>query len=805
MKKLLPFLVLSLCSLPVIAQSPANTDLYGHRAGTPANAPSVHSPSSPAAGNEWIPVGPWGGDVTDLAANPLQPETLFAAVGSPFISTDGGDSWAVLQSLSDLAGGPVNCIEAAANGILIATGTYAFSKVFRSDDGGSTWVSRSFSVSSSGTCIAMDPNDTNTMYVGLNSNTSVTLNKVIIKSVNGGINWTAIDMTSVLPIGYSVVSIAVDPSNPQTLFAIGREGFSNSLLVASFDGGVTWEDRTGSLPSTIPFNAVAIGGQNVYVAGGQFFGSQFLGVYKSTDYGLTWNEVSSGFPNKASNAVAIDPLNTDNLFVATEGDGIYSSTDGGATWNYTTNGAGENGAARTLLFLPGASDTVFAGYLSIAVCRSYNAGANWEYANAGIATLLVNDVEVSPVNTAMVLASFEAQNSGGCFLSPDSGHTWSLVTGLPGTRFSKVGFLSDGALVAWSNGPTTVAQEGLYKSTDNGATWDNMGPFVGNLFETEIFALATSATDPGVVFIGGNNFGVNGWASVIHRSTDSGQTWDNIYVGAFPDNFESVRYLFIDPNSNDQVIYAAMKSEVEGSILKSTDGGDTWTVISDGITPDKWYGSIVCDPGNSQKLIAGAGGYGTAGGVWLSEDGGGTWSKASFALGTYSKVQDLCINPDNTDVMYAATGDDGVYISTNGGHNWVTSNEGMPAANVTGFSNPWTSGSDRHIFASTYTNSIFTTVLYDPSIGIGNDVPRPEISVWPNPSDGNITLQTGTAIAGDLTVEVYNSAGMLVGVYHPDVSNGTEINLRINLPAGVYLGRIISRVTIETFRVCIVQ
>jgi hypothetical protein len=339
----------------------------------------------------------------------------------------------------------------------------------------------------------------------------------------------------------------------------------------------------------------------------------------------------------------------------------------------------------------------------------------------------------------------------------------------------------------------------VYKSTDNGVTWTNMGPNIGDLFETEIFALATSATNPNLIFIGGNNFGVNGWASVIWRTTDGGTTWDNVYIGSFPDNFESFHNLFIDPNSNDQVIYAPMTSQVQGSILKSTDGGDTWSVISGGISgTNQWFGTLVCQPANSQELIAGVGGAGTNTTIWNSTDAGTSWSQSTLTLGTYSKIQDLCISPGNSDVVYAASGQDGVWLSTDNAFHWAANNDGLPAINISAFSRAWQSGPTWSLFASTTTNSVFRTTVFDPNVGIKPNGHPQNVSVYPNPTSGDITLTPGKGQVTDLKVEVYNSAGMLVRVYDP----ATPV-LHLELPAGIYLCRVLSGDAAESVKVIV--
>ena len=787
MKRITMILSIALGTIIGVAQSPSSMmDEYGNRVRTNIMYQGSQV-MAPEAGNPWVAVGPFGGDVIDICADPLNTDKMFAAVGVPFVSDDGGESWVVLDALSTISSGNINSIGATSNGWLYATGPYSFGKVFRSQDGGVSWHNRTIPVSSGGICSASDPNDTSTIYIGLQSNISLPTNQVIVKSSDGGTSWTAFNMTSVLPVGFGVVSICVDPDDSQTIFAIGNAGFSDAAVVASFDGGTTWETRTNNLPFGVPYNDVTIAGQEVFVAGGQLFGSQYMGVWQSEDYGLTWTNISAAFPNQVSNAIAIDPLNSDNMFVATEGDGIYSSTDGGASWNFNATGAGVSGAARCLFLKPGASDIVYAGFLSLAICLSEDAGATWEFANTGIATLQVDDIEVSPLDPDRVLVGFEAQNSGGCYLSSDGGNTWELASGLPGTRFSQVTFGADGAMYAWSNGPSSIAPEGLYKSTDDGVTWDNMGPDIGSLFETQIFALVTSFTDPDLIFIGGNNFGVNGWESIIYRSANGGQDWINTFLGS-PDDGHSVRNLFIDPNSNDEVIYAGYKSEVQGGFLKSTDGGWGWTEIGTTISGTyKWGGAIVCDPDDSDKLFAGVGGYGNDGTIKRSEDGGDTWSSTNLNLSLYSKVSDIQISPDNTDVTYIASTQNGAQLSLDGGMNWQDANDGLPAANITGFSNPYLDGGIWYIYASTFTNSSFRTEIFSPGVGICDDnTQQTFLNVYPNPSDGVVFIQVNQDKNPVEGVKLFDIRGKLISHIDIDSHEFRDGRSRLELRPGVY-------------------
>ncbi|MCX6270268.1 MAG: YCF48-related protein [Bacteroidetes bacterium] len=755
----------------------------------------------PAAGNSWHPIGPFGGDITDMAADPINPDRIFAVGGFPYVSEDGGNSWTVLNALASLSSSSVNAIESASNGLMIATSPALAGKILRSTDGGISWQTRNIPVNTTGTCVAMDPNDTNTIYVGLTSILGSVANRVIVKSTDGGLSWTAIDMTASLPVGNTVVDICVDPDNSQYVFAIGRSGFSDALVVGSTDGGGNWEDRSYGLPVGKPYNHIVMAGGKVYVAGGQLYGSQNMGVYESTNLGILWSNISGSFPNKVSNALLINPVDHNMMYVATEGDGIYSTSDGGVTWNYSATGAGDNGAARTLLFRPGSTDIIYAGFLSIAVCKSSDAGSSWVYSNNGIATLTIDDIEVDVNDPSRIILGFEAENSGGCYLSADTGTTWTLIAGLPATRFSKVTFGSDGTMYAWSNGPTSIGQEGLYKSMDNGLTWYNMGPNIGNYFETEIWALAASLTNPNLLFIGGNNFGNNGWASMIYRTTDGGQTWVNVYQGS-PDNSESFRYLFIAPGTGDQQVYACFKNEILGGILKSNDGGTTWNSISSGLpSNEKWFGALVSNPDDPTTLLAGLGGYGNHGRIFISEDTGSTWSPSSLSLGTYSRICDMAISPQNSDVIYAATSQDGVMISTDGGHSWDPSNDGLPAVQVSALSSPFQTSSGWNLVASTYTNSAFRTRVLIPGEGISDPDKDPyPVLIYPNPCNGLVTVDFRSCISAIDKIEILDASGRLVRQY-TGLDSGSSGTIKTDLPSGFYLCRIFTSNGCKIFKV----
>ena len=728
------------------------------------------------ASSGWVSVGPFGGDVMDVAIDPLNTNTIFAAGGQPYMSEDGGETWKFIDTLYQLSQSGIQTIEANANGVIFAGGIFTTSKVFRSLDGGYSWQKKVFSIGRWVNDIAIDPSDPNTIYLGVSADPGGTNTFAMVKSDNGGDSWTSMDLAGGMPAGYDVVSVAVDPDDNEVIFAIGQQGISNGNIAASFDGGETWENRTSNLPAGKPYNTVAIADGIVYMGGGQLFGGNVMGLYKSTDYGLTWQNTSTSFPIKVVNTILIDPNDANRIYVGIEGDGVYFTADGGDNWDYDVQGSAVDASVRKLQFEPGSTDVLYGGFLSLGVCKSTDAGNNWEFANHGIASLLLNDIEVSADNNT-ILASFEAQNSGGCYLSNDGGLTWDVVTALPGTRYSSVTIGLDGDLYAWSNGPSTVAQEGLYKSTDGGENWENMGPNIGSQFETQIFSIAASETDPDLLFIGGNNFGANGWASIIYKTTDGGENWFESYSGF---DYDSFHYLFITPETNDLGIFATFgnMSGNPGGVMKSPDGGQlTWVGLSGGLPANfNWAGAIVADPMNTDVMYCGIGGQGNvAGSIYKSTNAGEQWEATGLSLGNWTKITDLLINPMDNNVIYAATTQSGVMVTEDAGENWQDANKNLLSSYVTGFSKTFMQNDTLKFLASTYTNSAFVhnAHLSYTGISIPSQSSTNNILVYPNPANDMIHISYESSAYSQL---------IIFDVYGKKVWEESEKNLLVITP-----------------------
>ena len=166
--------------------------------------------------NSWQGVGPWGGDVTSIAICPDTPTTLYAAMCTPYISIDSGESWDVWQSLAAYST-TINIIKTSADGICFAAGN-ADDGLFRSTDNGETWChisnfpipGRDISV------ISIDPFNSNILYVGVTGDMNASNWTQVAKSLDNGDTWSVLD-TDIIDITMGISDIAIDPSDSNNI------------------------------------------------------------------------------------------------------------------------------------------------------------------------------------------------------------------------------------------------------------------------------------------------------------------------------------------------------------------------------------------------------------------------------------------------------------------------------------------------------------------------------------------------------------------------------------------------------------
>ncbi|HWT03120.1 MAG TPA: Calx-beta domain-containing protein, partial [Pyrinomonadaceae bacterium] len=310
----------------------------------------------------------------------------------------------------------------------------------------------------------------------------------LLKSADGGSVWSD---KNVGPPPGSIRVLAVDPLNPNTIYAGGEWGKGGGIY-KSVDGGTTWNSlNTGPAKASCPALVIDPKTPSTLYAAltpGDFNGS---GIYKSTDGGNTWTSVSEGLNGFHASALAIDPKTPTTLYTGAGFD-IYKTTDGGASWKPSSSGI-TNVGFMDIAVNPVNPAIIYVGTQG-GVFKSVNGGASWAPANAGLTSTSVRSLEINPATPSTIYASTW---QGGVFKSSNSGASWAAVNnGLPAS-------VEADALAMAPAAPATLylgtSNGRVYKTTTAGASWSKV---YETLSTTSINALAVDPSAAAKVYAG---------------------------------------------------------------------------------------------------------------------------------------------------------------------------------------------------------------------------------------------------------------------------------------------------------------
>jgi uncharacterized protein (TIGR03437 family) len=368
------------------------------------------------------------------------------------------------------------------------------------------------------------------------------------------------------------------------------------------------------------------------------------------------------------NSIAVDPRDSNVIFIGTADAGAYRTRDGGQTWQGLTD-LQASPAIGSVALDPTHPDTVFigtgdpVGLSGAGILRSTDGGANFTLISqpfaSGYGGSRIPSIAVAPTNGQLVLAAVFPPSSGinksGIYRSTNGGTTWTQV--LPSTFAHQVFFHPTDSSIAFavvtaSATDTTSAKSGFYKSIDGGVTW-NMLPGVAALPVSTAFALrfALAPSDPTTMYVSlADSTGLIG----LYRSSDGGVTFTRL--AATPNHCSTQcgysNTITIHPTNPNAIFLGGVRC------YRSLDGGATWGEITPGYVD---FHAIAFSNGGARVF------FGNDGGVWLIPQPLAqpvTNSGLNDNLTLTQFYPGISVHPTNINIAYGGAQDTGLHRYT---------------------------------------------------------------------------------------------------------------------------------------------
>ena len=545
--------------------------------------------------------------------------------------------------------------------------------------------------------IAIDPERRSTWYIAVGSGG-------VWKTDNRGTTWKpvfdgqgsySIGAITIDPNDHNVVWVGSGENGS------GRHVGYGDGIYRSLDGGASWENM--GLKGSEHIGMIRIDPRDsnvVYVAaqGPLWSGGGERGLYKTTDGGKTWNNILSGGEYTGVNEVHLDPRNPDVVYAVKHQrlrtvaalmnggpeSGIFKSTDGGASWRELTNGLPKEDKAKIgLAISPIDPDVVYAtielGARKGGFWRSADAGGSWEkrsdYLSGGTGPHYYQEIFASPHKLGRVY-----QMDATLHITDDGGKTF--VPQPMGHRHS-----DHHAMAFDPDDPDYVmygTDGGLYESFDGGKTFR----YIANLPVTQFYKVAVDYDEPFYNLYGGtqDNSTQGGPSRTMNVNGIRNSDW---FITIFADGHQPA----VDP-TNPDIVYSEWQ---QGNLVRYDRRNGENVYIkpqpAEGEENDRWNwdSPILISPHDNRRL------YFASQRVWRSDDRGDSWTPVSgdlshdrdrlempmmgrvwsidsswdlMAMSEYGTITSLSESPLVEGLLYAGTDDGRIHVSENGGESW---------------------------------------------------------------------------------------------------------------------------------------
>jgi len=255
-----------------------------------------------------------------------------------------------------------------------------------------------------------------------------------------------------------LLSIAVDPNNPQVIYAGGAQ----DGVFASTNAGMNWSQQSSGL--TLPITIFALAFDD---PGKKLYAATNSGVFVSADSVIHWIDLS-GLPADSYTSIVFDLKAPHVIYVASEYHGVYVSTNDGSSWVALKKGLPSGIIIHSLAF--DSVDHLLWAATSLGIYRSDNGGVLWQVLNDGLpANIVVNTILPAASSGGDKGLVFAGTNHG-FFLSHNNGAHWSQ------SQVSLAGTSVNAILIDYHTVTTVYAGTGIgvLRSEDNGQNWDGI-------------------------------------------------------------------------------------------------------------------------------------------------------------------------------------------------------------------------------------------------------------------------------------------------------------------------------------------
>ena len=556
--------------------------------------------------------GPYGCWVNYIAVDPKNSDIAYACgIGGFFKTTDGGMKWKETKILpKDGVETSISCVAVDVNdsNILYVGG----GELYKSADKGETWMEiGEKSGIHSINCIALDPMKSGTVYIAVNG-------EGIFKSIDGGEHW---ERKSNGLAGRNFRHLIIDAVSPKTMYAVSR---TRAGLYESKDGGKKWELKIGSTKTISVKDLTKIQDSRreaIYqVTLVNSSNPNIEYVYQGSANSNYWNQVKEASAEFYPGGLLINPVNAESMQITIcshDGVDVSLTRDGGENWRILELPFDEKelGGIRVD---PKQNNILYAGTMSDVYHYSDDDGKTWQFYYSKESD--PDEKQSDTLKTLKELFSF-------------------------GLEYDDIWYFDRKFLATHASNRNVLyfpeQGDGVHKTTDGGKTW-----FLANkgIVSNYPHAIVCSRVELNVVYMATMPSG-------IFKSVDGGKSWERIvrwrgYGKPFAAHPTDPKLLLISRDNN--------------TVVMSTDGGMNWKDVP-GISGHP--NGFVFDPVNPDKFYAM-----TDKGIAATDDHGSTWEmRTVFAEENIGKF-DL-IKQYNSDIIYCV-GKDGILRSTDVGLTW---------------------------------------------------------------------------------------------------------------------------------------